>query len=225
MKHCYTKRFIVTVVGMSDIDLPDDDLLDAVVAEVTAYGVRRAIATSIAQRAGVSRVTVYRRGGGIKALVLDALVAEFARSIDEVDRRVAAQVRPANGRETVVARAVGIIDALGEAPLVHALLRHDPELLVPYLVDRMGRSQQLLLASLEQAITEGIHDGSIRPGDPALMARTLMHALGPFVVGTRIVETFGDRAAVLAEVQLLVDSYLRPSSEPVPDPTHRGAGS
>ena len=38
---------------------------------------RRATATSIAKRAGVSRMTVYRRGGGVKQLVLDALSREF----------------------------------------------------------------------------------------------------------------------------------------------------
>lgn len=196
---------------MSDTELPDPDLLQAVVDEVLAYGVRRATATSIAHRAGVSRVTVYRRGGGIKQLVLDALVAEFGRSVEQVADRVAAETRPANGRELVVARAIGIIDALSDASLVHALLHHDPDLLVPYLVDRYGRSQQLLLATLEDALADGVADGSIRPGDPALMARVLMQALTPFVVGTRIVETFGERAEVLDEVRHLVDAYLTPT--------------
>lgn len=205
---------------MNDADLPDPDLLQAVVDEVLAYGVRRATATSIAHRAGVSRVTVYRRGGGIRQLVLDALVAEFSRSVEQVADRVALEVRPGNGREAVVARAIGVIDTLGDAPLVHALLKHDPELLVPYLVDRQGRSQQLLLATLEDALAEGVSDGSVRTGDPALMARTLMHALTPFVVGTRIVETFGDRSDVLDEVRHLVDAYLRPAP-----PTRKGPRS
>ena len=61
----------------------DDALLAAVRDEVLAYGVRRATATSIAHRAGVSRVTVYRRGGGIRQL-LDALVAEFRNAVEEV---------------------------------------------------------------------------------------------------------------------------------------------
>lgn len=207
---------------VSDLDLPDlpdpdDDLLRAVVDEVLAYGVRRATATSIAARAGVSRVTVYRRGGGIKQLVLDALVAEFSRAIGAAVQRVALEQRPGTGRAAVSATSVAIVETLGDAPLVHALLEHDPELLVPYLVDRHGRSQGLLLAALESGLGDGIADGSIRDGDPVLMARVLMHALGPFVVGTRIVETFGERAAVLDEVRHLVDAYLTPAQAAVAD--------
>ena len=206
---------VVSELPLSDLPDPDDDLLRAVVDEVLAYGVRRATATSIAARAGVSRVTVYRRGGGIKQLVLDALVAEFSRAIAAAVERVALEQRPRDGRAAVVATAVAIVETLGDSPLVHALLTHDPELLVPYLVDRHGRSQQLLLASLESGLAAGIADGSIRDGAPALVARVLMHALGPFVVGTRIVDGFGDRADVLAEVQHLIDAYLAPSPHPV----------
>lgn len=191
----------------------DDVLLDAVREEVLAYGVRRATATSIAQRAGVSRVTVYRRGGGIKQLVLDALVGEFARTVEQVARRVAEDRAPATGRENVVEVAVGIIESLSQAPLVGALLTHDPEMLLPYLVDRYGRSQQLMLAALSAAITEGVADGSIRDGDPELAARVLLHALTPFVVGSRILTANHSRDEVLGEIRHLVDAYLAPPSK------------
>jgi AcrR family transcriptional regulator len=189
----------------------DDVLLDAVREEVLAYGVRRATATSIAQRAGVSRVTVYRRGGGIKQLVLDALVGEFARTIEQVARRVAEERTPATGRANVVEVAVGIIESLSQAPLVGALLTHDPELLLPYLVDRFGRSQQLMLAALSTAIAEGMADGSIRRGDPDLAAQVLLHALTPFVVGSRMLTAGHSSEEVLSEIRHLVDSYLAPA--------------
>ena len=83
----------------------DDALLAAVRDEVLAYGVRRATATSIAHRAGVSRVTVYRRGGGIRPL-LDALVAEFRNAVEEVTALVLAEQSPRDGRAAVTALAV-----------------------------------------------------------------------------------------------------------------------
>ena len=187
-----------------------DALLAAVRDEVLAYGVRRATATSIAQRAGVSRVTVYRRGGGIKQLLLDALVGEFARAAEEVATRVIDQEAPANGRETVVAVAAGMVETLIRAPHVAALLEHDPELLLPYLVDRHGRSQQLMLASMAAAIADGIADGSVRRADPALLSVVLLHALTPFVVGSRVVTASHDHEQVQEEVRLLVDGYLAP---------------
>jgi AcrR family transcriptional regulator len=188
----------------------DDALLAAVRDEVLAYGVRRATATSIAQRAGVSRVTVYRRGGGIKQLLLDALVGEFASAAEEVAARVLDEESPANGRETVVAVAAGMVETLSQAPLVAALLEHDPELLLPYLVDRHGRSQQLMLASMAAAIAEGVADGSIRRADPALLSVVLLHALTPFVVGSRVLTASHDHELVQQEVRLLVDGYLAP---------------
>jgi AcrR family transcriptional regulator len=188
----------------------DEALLAAVRDEVLAYGVRRATATSIAQRAGVSRVTVYRRGGGIKQLLLDALVGEFRSAVEEVTSRVVAQEAPRDGRALVTAVAVGMVRTLSQAPLVAALLEHDPEMLLPYIVDRHGRSQRLMLDSMSATIAGGIEDGSIRRADPDLLAVVLLHALTPFVVGTRVVTAEHDLTEVLAEVRHLVDGYLAP---------------
>jgi AcrR family transcriptional regulator len=188
----------------------DEALLGAVRDEVLAYGVRRATATSIAQRAGVSRVTVYRRGGGIKQLVLDALVGEFRSAVVEVTARVVAKETPRDGRATVTAVATGMVRTLSQAPLVAALLEHDPEMLLPYIVDRHGRSQKLMLDSMSATIAAGIKDGSIREADPALLAVVLLQALTPFVVGARVVTADHELTEVLAEVGHLVDGYLAP---------------
>lgn len=188
----------------------DEALLAAVRDEVLAYGVRRATATSIAHRAGVSRVTVYRRGGGIKQLLLDALVGEFRSAVEEVTARVVAHEAPRDGRALVTAVAVGMVRTLSQAPLVAALLEHDPEMLLPYIVDRHGRSQRLMLDSMSATIAGGIADGSIRRADPELLAVVLLHALTPFVVGTRVVTAKHDLTEVLAEVRHLVDGYLAP---------------
>lgn len=195
----------------------DDGLLAAVREEVLAYGVRRATATSIAQRAGVSRVTVYRRGGGIKQLLLDALVGEFSRTVDDVVHAVGESGAPATGRDRVVAITVGMVDALRRAPLVSALLRHDPDLLLPYLVDRLGRSQRVMLAALEAAIRDGADDGSIRSTDPSLLALVLLQSLTPFVVGGTLLTAEHDPGAVLDEVRHLADAYLAPYAAPSDD--------
>jgi len=192
----------------------DDALLVAVRDEVLAYGVRRATATSIAQRAGVSRVTVYRRGGGIKQLILDALVHEFVRVVEQVSAQIERDHRPATGRARVVATAAAMVEALSQAPLVAALLEHDPELLLPYLVDRHGRSQLVMLETMSGAISAGMEDGSIRRADPDLLSVVLLHALTPFVVGSRVVTGRHELPAVLDEVRILVGSYLTPREGP-----------
>ena len=72
-------------------------------------------------------MTVYRRGGGIRQLLLDALIAEFRNAVEEVTALVLAEQSPRDGRAAVTALAVAMVRKLSQAPLVAALLKHDPE--------------------------------------------------------------------------------------------------
>ena len=188
----------------------DADLLAAVRDEVVAYGVRRATAASIAARAGISRVTLYRRGGTIRSLVLDALSQEFEQTLASALAETAAGMPSASARERLVAMCVRAVEVLAGAPLVAALLRHDPELLLPYLVDRLGRSQHAVAAMLGGLIDAGVADGSIRPVDVGLATTVVMQALTPFVVSAEVIRATADDAAVRAELVRLIDGYLRP---------------
>ena len=222
----------------------DDALLAAVHDEVIDYGVRRATATSIAKRAGVSRMTVYRRGGGVKQLVLDALSHEFDTLLRHAFLEATATASATAGgagaassgtdapgippavqtpsamdspgipavRDHLAAAVVVGVRALAGSTLVHALLRHDPELLVPYLVDRHGESQQAFVRYVTPVIAAGIADRSIRAGDPHLLAIVLLHALQGFVVSTDILRRELDAASLDAEVARLVHGYLRPDA-------------
>ncbi len=93
---------------------------------------------------------------------------------------------------------------------MHALLRHDPELLVPYLVDRHGHSQQAFVRYVEPVIAAGVADGSIRPGNPHVLATVVLHAVQGFVVSTDILGRELDEATLDAELARLVHGYLRP---------------
>lgn len=195
----------------------DDDLVAAVVAEVRDYGVRRATASSIATRAGVSRVTLYRRGGSVRSLVLDALSAEFARVLGEA----AATTSGVTARERLVDLCLRAVDVLAHDPLVEALLRHDPELLLPYLVDRPGQSQLNAARLIEAGLAAGHADASIRELDGHVAATTILHALTPFVVSARLVESQADVTAVHTELATMLDGYLRPTGAPAPPGTPR----
>lgn len=191
-----------------DAGIADEVLMRAVREEVLAYGIRRATVTSIAKRAGVARVTVYRRGGGSDRLVLDCLSAEFA----EIATRAAADgAAAASGRERLVATIGRAIDRLRQSELVAAVLRHDPELLLTYVVDRLGQSQRTMLALLERLLAEGVADGSIRADvDPRAGALTLLLAVQSFVVSAEILRSEGALGAVDEQIRALLDGYLRP---------------
>ncbi|WP_210424430.1 hypothetical protein [Gephyromycinifex aptenodytis] len=184
----------------------DADLIRAIREEVVSYGVRRATAASIAARAGVHRVTLYRRGGGIRRLILDSLETVFTTIASEQY----AAASGSNGREFAADLTGRLIEALRAEPLFMAVVDHDPDLLLPYVVDRLGGSQQVIIAQLTPAIERGIADGSVRACEAERMARVIVHACTPFVIGGRCLGELADPAEARIEVRDLVEGYLRP---------------
>jgi AcrR family transcriptional regulator len=171
--------------------------LDAARDSILAVGWRRTTLTDVARRAGVSRMTIYRRWPDMQSLLADLLVREWGRHVAGVlDGGVAA------GAATVVRR-------LRDDELFRRIVEVDPELLLPYLLDRRGRNQDRLLELLTTALDDGRRKGTVRTGDPALMARTLLLALQGFVVSHR---TMADVPADALEREMteLVERYLAP---------------
>src|SRR5918992_5733983 len=65
----------------------DDVVLDAVRDCVLAVGVRRTTLTDVARRAGVSRMTLYRRWPDVRSLVADLMTREFVGLVRAVGGR------------------------------------------------------------------------------------------------------------------------------------------
>lgn len=184
-----------------------DPVLDATRAEVSAYGVRRATMTSVARRAGISRATLYRRATSLDQLVQDALVAEFQSMFEAALKRPHPEP---TSRAHIVDAARGMLEELAESEFTNAIIDHDPELLLPYLVDRLGRTQESLLEGLETAIVIAQSHGSVRAGTPRILALACLQALTPYVISLRLLEQEADRDVWFREAAHLVDAYLRP---------------
>lgn len=192
------------------VDSIDAALYEAVRAEVLAYGVSRSTVTSVAQRAGLSRMTVYRRARGMEQLVLDALAHELGTIEPAQELDLSTSDDPV--RE--VARAVAeIVGRLIDSELLSALRAHDPQLLLPYVVGHFGRGQQSLTGQLAQLITDARRRRRdlgaplrTRPS-AAVQAHFLMVALQSFVLGVDPQDQL-DRRTVQAEVRHLVAGYL-----------------
>src|SRR4051812_49677602 len=112
----------------------DDRLLDAARAAVLAVGVRRTTMTDVARRAGVSRMTLYRRFPDLEGVLAALMTREFGRLVSTA----AEQADGATTRERVVAMVTHGARALAEDPLFVRLLDVDPELLLPYVTQRLG---------------------------------------------------------------------------------------
>ena len=81
----------------------------------------------------------------------------------------------------------------------------DPELILPYLFSRRGRSQDLILALTVEAIEAGQADGSVRDGHPATMARAVLLAVQGFVLS---VHTMADDGVAEDELDAELTTLL-----------------
>lgn len=191
----------------------DDALLDAARDSILAVGWRRTTLTEVARRAGVSRMTLYRRWPDMQTLLADLMTREWAAltlpGAGDDDGDGDGDDRPALHRvASGVSRAV---TALRGNPLFAQILQLDPELLLPYLLDRRGRTQDTLLGVLVQAVTDGQRDRSVRAGPATLLARSVLLATYGWVLSARTMSDAGVSVESLdAELRLLVERYLAP---------------
>jgi AcrR family transcriptional regulator len=191
---------------MSQRHDPDDALLDAVRASVMAVGVRRTTLTDVARRAGVSRMTVYRRFPDVAALLQALMTREFGALVVEVAGGPAD--RP-TARERFVAGVVAGAERMASDPLFRRILDVDPELIMPYVFQRYGAFQHVALDALAGQI-EQAGDGSFRPGDPRELAATVELMVRGWVVGALAEPPPGGRDAALTQIATTLDRGLAP---------------
>ena len=90
----------------------------------------------------------------------------------------------------------------------------DPELLLPYVLDRRGASQNALLELLADALEEGHRDGSIRAGHPERQARSVLLIVQSFTLSLRTMTDEEDAdlssAAFLTELRSILERTLTP---------------
>lgn len=186
-------------------DIPES-VLDATRASVLTVGVRRTTLTDVARRAGVSRMTLYRLVPDVTTLILEVMTREFGALL--VAAETAARRRRST-RARIVATTAEVVRRLPDEPLFRRVLDVDPELLLPYLTDRLGATQQTAIGHMRRMLAEGIADGSVRRADPDVVAVAMVLAVTPFVVSARLLDGVG-RSAALAELERMLDGWLRP---------------
>lgn len=157
---------------------PRDAYLDAARDCILDVGWRRTTLTEVARRAGVSRMTIYRSWADMPTLLGDLMTREWASLVATT---VGASTA-ADHLGRLVDDVVATIRALRENELFVRIVELDPELVLPYLLSRRGRSQDLILALLADAIRAAQAAGGARAGDPVAMARGMVLAAHGFVL-------------------------------------------
>ncbi|MEU6474782.1 helix-turn-helix domain-containing protein [Streptomyces massasporeus] len=189
----------------------NDVVLDAVRDCVLAVGVRRTTMTDVARRAGLSRMTLYRRWPDVRSLVGDLMTREWIA----VATGSMHESRPELGtRPPLIDGLVAGVEAFRAHPLFQKIVDVDPELLLPYVLDRRGASQEALLELLAGALREGHADGSVREAPAERQARTVLLILQSFALSLRTMTDEDDAelttAAFLAELRTVLERTLTP---------------
>jgi AcrR family transcriptional regulator len=182
-----------------------DPLLDAARDSILAVGWKRSTLTDVARRAGVSRMTIYRRWSDMQTLMADLMTREWGGLLDAT-----LPSQALDGSVPAVAQTVAsTVGALRVNELFAKIVEVDPELLLPYLLERRGRTQDALLAVLADAVVAGQRTGSVRDGDPVLLARSVLLASYGFALSAPTMTGTGiDEQSLNEELRLLVERYL-----------------
>jgi AcrR family transcriptional regulator len=200
------------MTSLRHIPEPRDAYLDAARACILDVGWRRTTLTEVARRAGVSRMTIYRTWADMPTLLGDLMTREWEGVVDAAaaghDGHDGA---PVESVDRLVATITGTVATLRANELFVRIVEVDPELLLPYLLARRGRSQDHVLDLVTAAVAAGQAEGTVRAGSPVAIARGLLLAVHGFVLSAHtMVDDEVSEAEVDAELTTLLTRALQP---------------
>ena len=144
----------------------EDALFDRVAAaaldEFSEHGIRRTSMEDVARRAGVSRMTVFRRFASKQGLVDVVIAREVRRGMEELDLLW-------QGAETLEDRLVAGFEFAGRYvrghPLFDRLLRSEPEVLLPPLTLNGGPVLELYRSLIANRLQAEVNAGRAATSD------------------------------------------------------------
>jgi hypothetical protein len=120
----------------------------------------------------------------------------------------------ASARQRLVEGLVAGVTAFRAHPLFHKIIDVDPELLLPYVLDRRGASQDALLGLIAGGLAEGHADGSVRRSHPDRQARSLLLVVQSFTLSLRTMTEEDEPqladTAFLDELRTILERTLTP---------------
>jgi AcrR family transcriptional regulator len=152
------RAFAEAVGRAEDNDEVATRLLDAAYEQFCRMGVRRSTMEDVARRAGVSRITAYRRFATKDALVEQVVRREFRRYFDQflVDIEQAETIA-----DRVVLGFVSALQAIRRNPLIGGLMSAEPDLIVPSIVGDGARTHVTVQRFVAGQLRREQHAGTI----------------------------------------------------------------
>ena len=203
------------MAGMLDAGpaLGEDELLDRVTAaaldQFADFGIRRSTIDDVARRAGVSRVSVFRRVASKQGLVEIVIAREIRRGMSELD---AAWDGGQSLEERLVRGFSFAVRYVSGHPLFDRLLRSEPELLLPLLTVDGGPVLALYRSLIADRLRVEIRAGRAATADVDVAAEVIARLALSLLLTRQGAITLDDNDSVLALVRLVLEPMLRPSA-------------
>ncbi len=192
----------------------EDALFDRVAAaaldEFAEHGIRRTSMEDIARRAGVSRMTVFRRFASKQRLVEVVIAREVHRGMQELDLLW-------EGAETLEDRLVAGFEFAGRYvsghPLFDRLLRSEPDVLLPPLTLDGGPVLELYRSLIAQRLQAEVNAGRAATSDIDGVAEVIARLAISLLLTRDGTITLDDPNSVRRLVNLTLLPMLRPHSD------------
>lgn len=189
----------------------EDELVDRVVAaaldQFAEYGIRRSTIDDIARRAGVSKMTVFRRFENKQGLIAVVIAREIRRGMDELDRTWEA------GRtleEGLVEAFVFVGRYVRGHPLFDRLLRSEPEVLLPLITVDGGPALALYRSLIAERLHAEVNAGRAEPPDLDRAAEVIARLAQSLLLTQEGAISLADRDSLTALVRIALLPMLRP---------------
>ncbi len=192
-----------------DVQTADDAtsrrILDAALQLAAASGLRNLTMDEIATRAGVGRMTVYRRFGS-RTRLIDALAVRECRSCLAA---IAAAIDPDDtAAERLAAMFGATLGVIREHPLLARLASFEPDALLRELTRDDSAVFRLVREFLVGLIEQGQAARELAPGDPVLLAELGLRMGASFVLIPDSVLPLEDPGATRRAVTALIAPLL-----------------
>jgi TetR/AcrR family transcriptional regulator, repressor for uid operon len=205
------RAYTDAVEQVDEMDETRANVLDAAYEQFSRMGIQRSTMEDVARRAGVSRITVFRRFVTMDAMVEQVVRREFRRYFDRFRNEIK-QAETAADR--VVLGFVSSLQALRRNPLIGGLMAADPDALIPSTIRDGGRTLATVRAFVAGQLRREQDAGNVsRDVNVDVVAELMVRVCSSFlVIPSHIIDLDDDDQ--LAD---LARQFLVPMLEPAGD--------
>jgi AcrR family transcriptional regulator len=180
-----------------------DELLDrvcvAALDHFAEYGLRRSTIDDIARRAGVSKMTVFRRFQNKQGLIEVVIAREIRRAMEELDRGW-------DPRDTLEEGLIHAFEFVGSFvrghPLFDRLLRSEPEFMLPLITVDGGPALELYRSLIAHRLRAAVTAGRAASADIDRAAEVIARLAQSLLLTSAGMISLEDHESIVALVRL-----------------------